>query len=47
MGPLGHPSDDTKIGFSSDAGRTVLSDIARANRGVFRFVPSQVRGGRP
>ena len=35
------------IGFSSDAGRTVLSDIARANRGVFRFVPSQVRGGRP
>ena len=31
------------IGFSSEAGREPLQQIARENRGVFRFVPS--RGG--
>ena len=29
------------IGFSSEAGKEPLIDIAKANRGVFRFVPTQ------
>ena len=43
----GRPVIVNTIGFSSDAGRAVLSEIARANKGVFRFVPSQGRGGQP
>jgi len=34
------------IGFSSDAGRAVLDEIARAHRGVFRFVPTRGAGER-
>jgi len=33
------------IGFSSQAGQVPLIEIAKANRGVFRFVPSQMPAG--
>lgn len=33
------------IGFSSQAGREPLIEIARSNRGVFRFVPSAMPAG--
>jgi hypothetical protein len=35
------------IGFSSEAGREPLEQIAREFRGVFRFVPSRGGGGTP
>lgn len=33
------------VGFSSEAGKGPLIEIARANRGVFRFVPTSGAGG--
>ncbi|MFN5497774.1 MAG: vWA domain-containing protein [bacterium] len=33
------------IGFSSEAGKDILVEIAKENRGVFRFVPSNFGGG--
>lgn len=35
------------IGFSSEAGKAPLEDMARKHRGVFRFVPSRGFGGAP
>jgi hypothetical protein len=35
------------IGFSSEAGKDPLVQMARENRGVFRFVPTRGVGGNP
>lgn len=35
------------IGFSSEAGRAPLEEMARRHRGVFRFVPSRGMGAQP
>lgn len=35
------------VGFSSEAGKGPLQEIARAHRGVFRFVPTSGGGGAP
>ena len=40
-----HETIINTIGFSSEAGKDVLVEIAKEHRGVFRFVPTNMGGG--